>query len=487
MTAVYKIRDVYQVLRTLPDASADLVLTSPPFLAQRSYLPSDHPDKPLEMGSESTPGEFVDALLAVIEECRRVLAPHGSLCVELGDTYAGSGGAGGDYGSGGLRAGQERFDGSARRGPARVHHAGMPSIPGRRYYTVAKAGDAWPEDKSLCLIPELVRVALVYGRNPLTGRETPPWRARNVVRWHRPNPPVGDLGDKFRPSTSDLLVACTAKDRYFDSEAVREVGSPNTHARTPRGVESRKNTGKSAADDRRGGNFSTLAVLHGTSGAPPLDTWTIPTYSYSGAHYAAWPPALCVRPVKAMCPRRVCTICGEPSRRVVRTERANEPDDRTRRTKASEYRLNGADQAPEAGWEMRRTTIGWTDCGHHPGVWTEGWTDRLETVHRLERRRSKLDRHSRALRALDDEIETRWDDLAHYYHGPADGWHEEPGWRSGVVLDPFAGSGVTGLVATGHGRDFVGIDLDERNAELARQRIGPLFLSVEHHLAREAV
>jgi hypothetical protein len=50
-------------------------------------------------------------------------------------------------------------------------------------------------------------------------------------------------------------------------------------------------------------------------------------------------------------------------------------------------------------------------------------------------------------------------------------------WRNGIVLDPFAGSGTTLAVATGHGRDAIGIDLDARNAELARERIG-MFLTV---------
>ena len=53
-------------------------------------------------------------------------------------------------------------------------------------------------------------------------------------------------------------------------------------------------------------------------------------------------------------------------------------------------------------------------------------------------------------------------------------------WRSGVVLDPFAGSGTTLMVATGHGRDAIGCDIDERNAELALERVGPLLLTVEH-------
>lgn len=90
MNAVrYIVGDSLSVLRDLPDGSVDLVVCSPPFLALRAYLPADHPDKEHEMGSEPTPGAFVDALLDVVEECRRVLTPHGSLAIELGDTYAG--------------------------------------------------------------------------------------------------------------------------------------------------------------------------------------------------------------------------------------------------------------------------------------------------------------------------------------------------------------------------------------------------------------
>ena len=115
MSARLIIGDVFDALRTLPDGSVDLVLSSPPFLALRSYLPADHPDKPKEIGSEPTPADYLDTLLDVVEECARVLAPHGSLVFELGDTYSGSGGAGGDYNDGGMRAGQGKFDGSNHR------------------------------------------------------------------------------------------------------------------------------------------------------------------------------------------------------------------------------------------------------------------------------------------------------------------------------------------------------------------------------------
>jgi tRNA G10 N-methylase Trm11 len=50
-------------------------------------------------------------------------------------------------------------------------------------------------------------------------------------------------------------------------------------------------------------------------------------------------------------------------------------------------------------------------------------------------------------------------------------------WRPGVVLDPFAGSGTSLAVATGHGRDALGFDLDERNVDLARDRVGPMFFT----------
>src|SRR5690606_25808535 len=105
-TARYLVGDVFERMAELEDGSVDLIMTSPPFLALRSYLPADHPDKAKEIGSETSPAEYLNTLLRLTAEWGRLLAPHGSICVELGDTYAGSGGGGGDFYDGGLRAGQ---------------------------------------------------------------------------------------------------------------------------------------------------------------------------------------------------------------------------------------------------------------------------------------------------------------------------------------------------------------------------------------------
>ena len=417
--ARFFVGDAVKVVRSLPAGSVDLVLTSPPYLALRSYLPADHPEKDKEMGSEPTPGEFVDSLMVVIEEIRRVLAPHGSLCLDLGDKYSGSGGAGGDYAENGWREGQPEY--KAVKSIPRTHgRVGGEQQPEVVRWKGARPG--WPLDKSLTMVPELVRITMAYGFNPLTGRETEPWRIRNVVRWCKPNPPVGALADKFRPATNDLLIACVDRSRYFDLDGVRQPYSPNSHPRVAKGAGPRENTRKISPD----GNRHTLPIAdHDGHGAPPLDWWEVATESYRGAHYATWPRKLLTQPIIAMCPERVCTECGRPSERVTRPRPGSEHE-----------AALGSDMFSEAG--------------------------RDRTV-RQSMGRTRPDGRGNA-RIVSDLITTQWTDCGH------------DSWRRGVVLDPFAGSGTTLAVATGLGRDAIGIDLDERNVTLARQRVG-MFLT----------
>lgn len=73
----------------LPDASVDLIVTSPPYFGLRSYKDGgEHYDG--QVGDEATPAEFVAALLRCTREWMRVLKPEGSIWVNLGDKYAGS-------------------------------------------------------------------------------------------------------------------------------------------------------------------------------------------------------------------------------------------------------------------------------------------------------------------------------------------------------------------------------------------------------------
>jgi DNA modification methylase len=365
LTADLIIGDVFEALATIPDASVDLVLTSPPFLALRSYLPADHPDKAKEIGSEPTPAAFIDTLLRVTTELRRVLAPHGSICVELGDTYSGSGGAGGDYNTDGLRDGQPKFRAVGSR-EHRPEREGTSADGGERLVPL-NGGPGWPLDKSLTCIPDLYQVALAYGINPLTGIRSPAgrWRVRNKRAWCRPNPPVGALGDKVRPATSYMVMACTARDRWFDLDAVRsdDLRAPSVRVPEPKAL---------AAEElgHHGKGMPATGTYHANGGAPPLDWVNIPTQPYKGAHYATWPEELCVQPILMMCPERVCRTCGEPSRRIVETQILvdGKPGPGFSANHGSDSGRIGIDHNRVS---TDRTTTGWTDCGHNdwrPGV-----------------------------------------------------------------------------------------------------------------------
>jgi site-specific DNA-methyltransferase (adenine-specific) len=404
VTLQYRIGDVFDQLAEIPDDSIDLIVSSPPFLALRSYLPDDHPDKGKEIGQEPTPAAFIDTHLALAAEYARVLAPHGTLCYEIGDTYSGSGGAGGDYNDDGLRDGQSKFKGSASK------------------------GNGWPLAKSMCIIPHLFTGSLAYGRNLLTGEPSPAgsWRIRNVICWARPNPPVGALGDKFRPATSYITVACKGKSRYFDLDAVR----------TPF-VYGDKGGGSGVSDGAGGEHRGTMSgsgisrkMTH--AGAPPLDwhadnhpedgdwLWKLSTQPYKGSHFATFPMALPKKMIEAMCPLKVCTVCGVPSTRItgdveyVKDGKVVDPNTWGDEGVASR-RSNKADPG---GNNTQRVapTLGFTDCGHDA-------------------------------------------------------------WRPGVVLDPFGGSGTTAEAAQAVGRSAILIDLDARNADLAQQRVG-MFLEI---------
>lgn len=423
--ARYLIGDTLAVLPTLEPASVDTVICSPPFLALRSYLPAGHPDKALEHGSEPTPAAFLANLLDVTELLGRVLAPHGSIAVELGDTYSGARGYGNE---------DSQNPAYGERSVERWRDARVD----RRF---KKQDDGWPLPKSLCFVPQLYGASLAYGRNMLAApgspewREFEPWRVRNVVAWVRPNPPVGALGDKWRPATSHITVATRSARRYWD-----DVPTRRPHTEPGRvfnnNIPSRKN------DSRDADGRETNDEMHqNPAGAPLLDWWEITPSGFTsrlGTHYATFPDAIAVPLVEAMCPRRVCRTCGQPSRRLqskpdyVPSEsyRGGAEWADTERVADGVNQWVGAKGA-RASLVRSTTTVGWSTCGC-PG--TEQTRD--------------------------------------------DGFHDGAGWRAGVVLDPYAGTGTSLLVATGHGREAVGVDLDGRNAALAEERLG-MFVTVE--------
>lgn len=495
--------DVRQVLDRLiqEGRTYDLLVTSPPFWQLRAYLPDDHESKADEIGGEATPGEFLDTMYALTARYSQLIPEWGSICVELGDSMASSGGAGGDYGEGGLREGQEWFDGSARasRSVSPKFREGTPRWDGRPAGQVRtttsdpttignrggrggrasmvenaigghhKGGAGMPLGKSMCLIPHCYTIGLAYGFNPLTGQPSPAgqWRVRNVVVWSRPNPPVGSLGkrdvhkrtgdSKFRPACSYITIACRGRDRYFDLDAVRIEPSANTHTRVP------INGGAPRFDlpsQQREGNWSTLAANNDTNpaGSPPLDwhvddldgdwLWRLNTQPYSGAHYACFPLALPRRLLLAMCPQRVCAQCGWPAERILAA--ADGYDDHLGKSWADKAegrgKANSGARSAHAGQPIGKphivnaeyVTVGWTDCGCV--------CQRCNGAGQVE-----------FLTGID-----QCPDCASTGRAP---------YRPGHALDPFGGSGTTAVAAALEGRDATLIDFDRRNIALVHGRL----------------
>lgn len=77
-----------ETMKSIPDASVQCIITSPPYWQLRSYLKTDHPLKKFEIGQEPTPEEFIANLVAVFRECKRILRDDGVMFVNMGDSYA---------------------------------------------------------------------------------------------------------------------------------------------------------------------------------------------------------------------------------------------------------------------------------------------------------------------------------------------------------------------------------------------------------------
>lgn len=145
-------------------------------------------------------------------------------------------------------------------------------------------------------------------------------------------------------------------------------------------------------------------------GRNPGDVWDIPTQPFRSAHFAVMPQALASRCIQAGCPPRRCAECGHVPTSIV--ERGpGLPRERTNRDETgSASGVNNINGRRHAVWKAQHPdrVIGTTDCGHNA-------------------------------------------------------------YRHGVVLDPFSGSGTTGLAAARHGRKYVGIDLNAEYLKLSMQ------------------
>ena len=250
--------DCRELLPTLPDASVQCVVTSPPYYGLRSYLPDGHPDKSLELGLEATPDEYVAQMVAVFREVRRVLRDDGTVWLNLGDSYAAS-----TKGSGGHNPKQDSNRGSWMDDCSWRIPSGL-------------------KPKDLLMMPARVALAL----------QADGWWLRSDIIWHKPNPMPESVTD--RPTSSyEHVFLLTKRSRYFyDADAVRE------DAEYGRSVETASWHAKADAGSA-GVRFSNTSTPGNGGTRNCRNVWTIATSPYRGAHFATFPPELAERCIRA--------------------------------------------------------------------------------------------------------------------------------------------------------------------------------------------
>lgn len=276
-------------LRGFPDGSVNCCVTSPPYWGLRDYGVDG------QIGLERTPEEYVERMVCVLREVRRVLRDDGTLWVNIGDSYAGSWGAQGGPSNLGLP-------------PSSVYADKSPSRN-------AKAIGCKPKD--LVGIPWMLAFAL----------RADGWYLRADNVWGKPNGMPESVED--RPTRSHEYVFLLSKsERYwYDAEAVRTAPKPSTETRLKQDVEPQMGSPRANGGAKTNGNMKAVRRTdkqRGHSrrhdgfndrwdamekseqmadGANLRSVWWISPAQFAEAHFAVMPEALA----------RICILAGCPA------------------------------------------------------------------------------------------------------------------------------------------------------------------------------
>lgn len=266
--------------RTLPvaDCSVDLIVTSPPYFALRSYQDGgEHYDG--QIGAEATSGEFIDALIAATREMVRVLKPSGSIFVNLGDKYAGSTGSSGSPSQ--LQGGTSFRDGQQ-----------VPRVPRTTVRPKSLIGVPWRY--ALRCIDELGLIL------------------RAEIIWAKPNGLPESVTDRVSRKHEQWFHFTVSERYYSNIDAIREERSSYSGF-----VGHAKVDGAQRCDDGR------RHIPTATLGKVPGSHWNIPTEplrvdpALGVDHFAAFPTEWPRRLIIGWSPSGICTSCGEGRRALV--------------------------------------------------------------------------------------------------------------------------------------------------------------------------
>lgn len=284
MKANYRILegDVVETLKDVPSASVQCCVTSPPYFGLRDYGTgkweggdidcSHNPQKPdggerenrtlplgrggvyrdvcgicgavridNQVGLEKTPEEYIERLVNVFREVKRVLRDDGTLWINIGDSYAGSNGNGYKQTINNVN----RTTGTAGNVDLRKQN---------------KRKDNGCKPKDLIGIPWMLAFAL----------RADGWYLRQDIIWHKPNPMPESVKDRCTRAHEYIFLLSKSQKYYYDADAIKEPSV--TYKTDKRTAETQTEKTKEFRNKR--------------------DVWTVTTKPYKGAHFAVFPPDL---------------------------------------------------------------------------------------------------------------------------------------------------------------------------------------------------
>jgi len=263
--------DALEVARGLESQSVQCIVTSPPYFGLRDYGADG------QMGAESSLFEYVDAMVGLFRELRRVLADDGTLWLNIGDTYAG-----------------ER--GNKTPAPDNKNKSVASGSIGRF------AGKKELPQKNLMGVPW--RVAF--------GLQSDGWILRSDIIWAKPNPMPESVTDRPTKAHEYLFLLAKSPRYYYDAETIAEPVAASSVARLSQRVAEQAGSdrvpGKTngpmrAVMPRVGGNtHRDVNPNHANTGdvfdaakVNKRTVWRVATVPFSAAHFAVYPPEL-IRP-----------------------------------------------------------------------------------------------------------------------------------------------------------------------------------------------
>ena len=257
--------DVLEQLQSFPDECIQCVVTSPPFWNLRDYGVDG------QIGLEDTPEEYVDTMVSVFQEVKRVLRKDGTVWLNLGDSYS---------------AGKMTpHTGAARNGRDMSAMSGI-----IRTYN---------KPKNLVGIPWRVAFAL----------QADNWYLRQDIIWHKPNPMPESVTDRCTKSHEYIFLLTKSAKYFYDADAIREPlqSGPSDIKKMIENKDRidakhlkddyplhKANTRSKIGRKRAVGTMNQEGLL----GRNRRSIWKINTTPYPEAHFAVFPeklPELCIK------------------------------------------------------------------------------------------------------------------------------------------------------------------------------------------------